>query len=368
MLQEQFEVVLSAAMQDIRWRTRKVILTCRAFEKVEPLRQHERLIWDFVQKVLNSGFGVRLVILGRGEVACTGLTKIYEGSGGRKALDSVTFTTASHGIFSLIGMNGAGKTTLVRILATQLALTSGSASIDGLDVMKDTKRLRERIAIIPQEARTIPWMTPSQSVYSYLLWRGEERGPAKRKAAESLAKVGIGEFASMPNRKLSGGQRRKVMVAAVLAADAEVTFLDEPTTGLDPISRKELWNSLEVISRDRFLVLTTHYLEEAESLANNIAVLDKGRLLGMGDMDSLRRLVRFQFSIRIPPGQKAPRSEEGNVTAGKNGETQILTNEDEARRLSGQLLADGISFSVNRTTLDDVFFHLVQESGATKDE
>ncbi len=306
--------------------------------------------------------------LGLGEVTCTTLTKVYGGAEEKKALDSVTFTTNSHGIFSLIGMNGAGKTTLVRILATQLELTAGSATIDGLDVMKDTRKLRERIAIIPQEARSIPWMTPSQSVYSYLLWRGEERRTASRKAIESLAKLGIGDLASTPNRKLSGGQRRKVMVAAVLAAEADITFLDEPTTGLDPISRKELWNSLEVISREKFLVLTTHYLEEAERLANNIAILDRGRLLGMGDMQSLRRLVKFQFSIRIPPGQRAPRSDEGYVTIGKDGGTQILTSEGEAYRLSGLLLADGVGFSVNHTTLDDVFFHLVRESGAPRDE
>jgi len=306
--------------------------------------------------------------LGQAEVRCVGLTKIYGGSEGKKALDSVTLTTDSHGIFSLIGMNGAGKTTLVRILATQLALTSGSASIDGLDVMRDARRLRERIAIIPQEARSIPWMTPSQTVYSYLLWRGEGRGDARKKAEESLAKVGMGEFGSTPNRKLSGGQRRKVMVAAVLAADADVTFLDEPTTGLDPISRKELWNSLEVIAKKKFLILTTHYLEEAEKLANRIAILDKGKLLGMGDMESLRRLVKFQYSIRIPPGQKAPVPSEGTATVGKDGETQILTNEEEAYLLSGSLLAEGTSFSVNRTTLDDVFFNVVRESGAKADD
>ena len=308
--------------------------------------------------------------MGQGEVICDRLTKVYEGSGGKKALDSVTFNTGSHGIFSLIGMNGAGKTTLVRILATQLALTSGSATIDGLDVMKDARKLRERIAIIPQEARTVPWMTPSQTVYSYLLWRGQERGDAKRRAAESLGKVGIGELASTINRKLSGGQRRKVMVAAVLAADAEVTFLDEPTTGLDPISRKELWNSLETMARDKFVILTTHYLEEAENLANNIAILDKGRLLGMGDMESLRRLVRYQYSIRIPSGQRVPDTDDGTVTLGKDGETRILTGEKEAYRLSEQLLSDGVSFSVNRTTLDDVFFHIVRESveGVTEDE
>ncbi len=111
-------------------------------------------------------------------LVCEGLTKEYTGSKGKKALDQVGLKIPSEGIFSLIGMNGAGKTTLVRILATQLEPTQGGARIDGLDVMRDAKKLRERIACVPQEARTVPWMTPKQTVRSYLLWRGVEYGEA----------------------------------------------------------------------------------------------------------------------------------------------------------------------------------------------
>ena len=296
-------------------------------------------------------------------LACHGLTKIYQGSEGKKALDGVTLDVQTRGIFSLIGMNGAGKTTLVRILATQLEPTGGDAQIRGMDVVKDAKKLRELIASIPQEARSVPWMTPMQTVVSYLLWRGIPYSEAKSRGAEALAKVGIEKQRDSLNRKLSGGQRRKVMVAAVLAADAEITFLDEPTTGLDPISRKELWQSLEELSRNHFLILTTHYLEEAEQLASTIGILDRGKLVGIGTLDELRGLVKHQYSIRLPSGVPVPEVKDGTVTKGRGGQVQILTGEQEAYALSGELLRSGAKISMSRISLDDVFFHFVGEQG-----
>jgi ABC-2 type transport system ATP-binding protein len=292
-------------------------------------------------------------------LVCSRLTKVYSDSKGKKALDAVSLSVPARGIFSLIGMNGAGKTTLVRILATQLEPTGGGASICGLDVMADARRLRERIASIPQEARSVPWMTPMQTVASYLLWRGVPYGEGRARASEALARVGIGEQRDTLNRRLSGGQRRKVMVAAVLAADAEITFLDEPTTGLDPISRSELWSSLAEVSKRHFLILTTHYLEEAEQLADEVGILDEGSLVGLGTLDQLRALVRHQYSIRVPPGGDIPGVREGEVTVGRDGQTQILTSEEEAYSLAGEFLRAGTRISVSRISLDDIFFRLV---------
>jgi ABC-2 type transport system ATP-binding protein len=303
--------------------------------------------------------------LNQGELICTGLTKVYSDSGERRALDSVTLTVPSHGIFTLIGKNGAGKTTLVRILATQLEPTLGSASINGIDVVKEAKKLRETIAILPQEARAVPWLTPLQTVVAYLLWRGFGYGEAKSRAEEALAKAGVAQYAGTVTRKLSGGLKRKVMVATALAADAEITFLDEPTTGLDPVSRMELWKSLDEIAKDRFLVLTTHYLEEAEHLADTIGVLDRGRLVGFGTLDYLRSLVKYEYSIRFPTTQGTPSVEGGVVTSGTDGQTQILTGEQEAYRLSRELLERGAKFSINRISLDGIFFSLV---GSVVDE
>jgi ABC-2 type transport system ATP-binding protein len=287
------------------------------------------------------------------------LTKVYSGSEGRKALDSATISVDSRGIFALIGMNGAGKTTLVRILATQLEPTAGSAQIDGVDVVKDAKKLRQRIAIVPQEARTVPWMTPKQTVTSYLLWRGLSYGESTKRALEALAVVGVEQYSNTLNRRLSGGIKRKVLVATVLASEAPVIFLDEPTTGLDPISRRELWAFLGRLAKNRFVVLTTHYLEEAEQLANMICILHQGRVAGFGTLDQLRGSIRQQFSVVVQSGSATPRVTEGIVTVARDGQTQILTSESEAYSISRELLATGARFSMSKVSLNDVFFQVV---------
>ena len=302
----------------------------------------------------------------RGELRCESLTKVYGGSKGKKALDDVSFNLPSSGVFSLIGMNGAGKTTLVRILATQLQPTSGKASVNGMDVMKDAGKLRDCIACVPQEARTAPFMTPKQTVLSYLLWRGLGYGEASSKAVEALGRVGLGDQVDVLSRKLSGGTRRKVLVATVLSSDADIIFLDEPTTGLDPISRRDLWNLLTSLAKDRFLILTTHYLEEAEHLANNIGIIHRGKLIGLGTIDQLRATVRFQYSLMLPSNQTTPTVRDGEVTVGSAGQTQILTNEDEAREISRSLLENGTKFSMSRISLDDIFFRLVH--GASEED
>jgi ABC-2 type transport system ATP-binding protein len=292
-----------------------------------------------------------------GKLECNGLTKIYEDH--RKALENVTFTVETSGIFALIGRNGAGKTTLIRILATELQPTAGTASINGLDVLKQEDKLREKIAIVPQEARTIRWMTAKQTVLSYLLWRGYTYGDAKRLADESLAKLGLQEYADVLTNRLSGGTKRKVLIATVMASEADVIFLDEPTTGLDPISRRELWEILRTLGKERFIFLTTHYLEEAEELADKIGILKDGKLVSIGTLSDLRKSSKYQYSIRLPPKAPVPTLKDGEVTTGAHGNTQVMTNEEEAFRLAKLLSEQGTHFSINPVTLDDIFFYLV---------
>jgi ABC-2 type transport system ATP-binding protein len=299
---------------------------------------------------------------GDGILLCDSLTKVYGDSGRKKALDSVSLEIPSHGIFSLIGMNGAGKTTLVRILATQLAPTEGRATINGLDVMKDARLIRERIACIPQEARTVPWMTPKQTVLSYLLWRGVGYGEAGRRAIEALAKVGLEGQENSLNRRLSGGTKRKVLVATVLSSNADIIFLDEPTTGLDPLSRQELWTILAELAEDRFLILTTHYLEEAERLADLIGILHNGRLIGMGTLEQLRSALKYQYSLMVTSTTELPAVREGQVTRSRTGQIQILADESEAFDISRSLLEKGTKFSMSKVSLEDIFFHLVHRT------
>jgi len=294
------------------------------------------------------------------QITCNNLTKIY-GKSERKALDSVSLSLPSRGIFVLIGRNGSGKTTLVRILATQLEPTSGSATIDGLDVVSEARDVRQKIAIVPQEARPIPWMTPMQTVQSYLLWRGFSYSEAKRRTLETLEMLGLGKSLNVLNRSLSGGNKRKVMVATVLSSEAEVIFMDEPTTGLDPISRKEFWETLRESGRDRFTFLTTHYLEEAEQLADHIGMLDNGNLIRMGTLEQLQQSVPYNYSVKIlSKTATVPKIETGETVTSMDGNIRILTSEEEAFRMSRELTKTGSRFTVNPLSLDDIFFYLAR--------
>ena len=256
----------------------------------------------------------------------------------------------------------------MRVLATELAPTAGSASINGIDVVKEDKKLRERIAIVPQEARTISWMTPKQSTLTYLMWRGFGYSEAKKRAEESLARLKLDKSADTLNRFLSGGTKRKALAAMVLASEADIIFLDEPTTGLDPISRRDFWQILSELAKDRFIFLTTHYLEEAEQLADTLGVLGGGRLVAVGTVPSIRGRIKYQYSLKLPPHSPVPGVSDGEVTTGRNGETQIFTNEDEAFALSRRLSVAGTRFSIGPVSLDDIFFQLVGESTGAEEE
>ena len=290
------------------------------------------------------------------EILCEGISKEY--IGGKIALSSISFTIPSHGIFAVIGKNGAGKTTLARILSTLLEPSTGRATIDGLDVMADAKRLRERMAVVPQEGRTVAWMTPIQTVSAYLLWRGVGYKESFKRAEEAVARIGLEKQGDRLNRTLSGGMKRKVLVAMVLASDSEFIFLDEPSTGLDPISRQQLWRLLIELGKDRFVLLTTHYLEEAERVADRIGILDNGRLMAIGNMQELRGRLKHQYSLKVPAGIDL-HVESGETVELGNGQFQILTTQEEALRISKDLIGTKAQFSVNPITLDDIFTYTV---------
>jgi ABC-2 type transport system ATP-binding protein len=196
------------------------------------------------------------------------------------------------------------------------------------------------------------------------MWRGFGYSEARRRAMDSLEKLGIASSANSLNRTLSGGNRRKVLVATVMASEAEIIFLDEPTTGLDPISRREFWDLLRSLGKERFTFLTTHYLEEAEALADQIGILDRGKLIQIGTLEELRQSVSYNYSMNIPldPRLATPTAMSGEVVKGTDG-YRILTTEDEAFRLSRELSKGGFKFTINPVTLDDIFFHVVNKVG-----
>jgi ABC-2 type transport system ATP-binding protein len=291
-------------------------------------------------------------------IKCEKLTKKYPGSE-KLALNSVDLSIPAKGIFALIGRNGAGKTTLVRILATQLTPTSGTASVDGFDVMREPVPIRGMIAVVPQEARTVGWISAAQQIQTYLLWRGHGLGEANAMAKRALSELGIARYANEKNSSLSGGTKRKVLAAAAIASGAKMLFLDEPTTGLDPIAREELWELLFRLKRTHFIFLTTHYLEEAERLADTIGIMDEGRLLAIGSLESLRKGMRYSHSVRFK-GKIGLGKVDGRRTVGKDGFTQVFIGEKGAYELSKRLVAKGISFSINPVSLDDIFYYYVK--------
>jgi len=291
------------------------------------------------------------------EIIARNLSKNYEGK--TLALDNINFNISMNGIVAIIGKNGAGKTTLVRILATQLLPTRGSAFINGFNVVDEADRVREIIAAVPQEARAVPWLTPLQTVSSYLMWRGLSYRESRERGKDVLRTLGLESVENEKNRKLSGGMKRKVLVATVISSDAPIIFLDEPTTGLDYISRKELWEILQSMKYNRLIILTTHYLEEAEVLGDRVGILDRGKLLAFGSMDDLRRIVKYPFSIKIS-GDVKLNSINGYLKRLLNGEIQIFSTQEEIFEMASDLLERGIKFTVQEVSLNNIFEFLVE--------
>ncbi|WP_297026026.1 ABC transporter ATP-binding protein, partial [Thermoplasma sp.] len=220
------------------------------------------------------------------------LRKVY--SNGKVAIDGMNLDIPS-GISAIIGRNGAGKTTLMRILSTQLMPTSGSVKIMGLDIREDSSRIRKIVCSIPQEASPIGVLTPLEQVKMYLVARGFSYSSADAEARRALDDVGLGESMRLPADTLSGGMKRKIFVAMALASSSEIVFLDEPTTGLDPISRYEVWAAIRKLGSD--ILLTTHYMEEAASLASYIVLVDSGRIIMGGTLKDL--LSEFSGKVRV---------------------------------------------------------------------
>ncbi|WP_243678248.1 ABC transporter ATP-binding protein [Vulcanisaeta distributa] len=205
-------------------------------------------------------------------------------------------------IATLLGPNGAGKTTLIRILTTELMPHGGEAYVAGFNVVSQASEVRRRIAVIPQDARPISYMTPQEFVYSYLLLRGLPRNDARKATRDSLEELGLWDLRNTPIYQLSGGMTRRVLVAAILASNAEVVFLDEPTVGLDAASRRVVWNSLRRYSDSgASIFLTTHYIEEAEQISDIVFLIDSGLIVSRGKPSELVNKLPGKYVVEYPP-------------------------------------------------------------------
>ena len=221
-------------------------------------------------------------------IGADGLVKTYPK--GVRALDGVTFSVERGTVFGLLGPNGAGKSTTVKILTTLTAPDAGSAVVAGHDVVREPRRVRQSIGVVGQKHGMDPEATGIENLRLQGDLSGMPRREAKARAHELLGRFGLSDFARRLVRTYSGGMQRKLDVALGLMHRPEVLFLDEPTTGLDPEARADMWEEIEQLtSADGISVLlTTHYLEEADRLASRLAIVDRGRIVAAGTPDELK--------------------------------------------------------------------------------
>jgi len=289
------------------------------------------------------------------------LTRVYPpASSGARALDDLSLTVPSGRVFGLIGRNGAGKTTFIRIAATQLEPTEGRIEVLGHDVMTETDQVRARIACVPQESRPLYFLTVEEAIRLNLRLRGMTGRLARARTQDVLAELSLNELASRPISRLSGGQRRRVMVAMVLGTEAELIFLDEPTTGLDPIARREVWEAIRRATREgRTTLLTTHYLDEAETLSGRLALIERGRLILEGSPQDLRGRVRSPYRVTVEGSFSVEELRSfGTARAIEHG-FLVFAGEESARRLAQEALRRGARVAFGPVDLEDIFLEVV---------
>jgi ABC-2 type transport system ATP-binding protein len=233
------------------------------------------------------------------------LVKAYGGK--VRALDGLSLIVPRGGIFALLGPNGAGKTTLIRILATLLPPDAGAARIAGIDVRQDPAGVRAQIGLAGQAAAVDGWLTGRENVEMVGRLYGLPRGLARRRAREVLERIHLTDVADRQVKTYSTGMRRRLDLAASLVGRPRVLFLDEPTAGLDPASRHDLWALIRDLAEDgTTVVLTTQYLEEADQLASRIAVIDHGRLASEGTAAQLKdRVGGAVVELRVAAADRA---------------------------------------------------------------
>ncbi|MEU3712678.1 daunorubicin resistance protein DrrA family ABC transporter ATP-binding protein [Streptomyces catenulae] len=307
-------------------------------------------------------------------IQAEGLRKEYRGT---RALRGVDLAVPSGTVLGLLGPNGAGKTTTVRMLATLLAPDGGRAEVAGYDVVRQPHEVRRRIGLAGQYAAVDELLTGRENLtlIGTLLHLG--RAAARERAAQLLDRFELTGAGDRPARTYSGGMRRRLDLAACLVARPAVLFLDEPTTGLDPVSRMSLWTAVRDLVADGVTVLlTTQYLEEADQLADRIAVVESGRVIADGTPDELKRKTgeeRLEIAVTHPADLPAAVSALRRVTAAEplaDDATRTLSltvdgGTDTIAAVAAALHAADIAvtdFALRRPTLDEVFVSLTGRS------
>ena len=295
------------------------------------------------------------------------VSKAYKGST-HSALNNVSLNVETKQIFTILGRNGVGKTTFIRICATQLMPSAGTVYVLGYDILKEPSKIRNIVSIVPQEGRPLRALTPWDHVYNWLQIRGEDKKAAREKTEKILHKLELYEAKDRPAMNLSGGMKQKVLVAMAMATNAQLLFLDEPTIGLDPVSRRQVWSAIKDWKKQGgSILLTTHYMDEAEMLSDNIVIIDNGHLMAQGTMRDLRRFIPQNIRVDIAKDgiDTDILKSYGSIVDTGTDTIRLLTFESTIRELSEFAIKRSLSFTISPITLDDVFVSLVGNSVET---
>lgn len=302
-------------------------------------------------------------------VEAHGLVKTF---GENRAVDGVDLNVRAGTVYGVLGPNGAGKSTVISMLATLLKPDAGSALVFGHDVQREAQVVRQLIGVTAQFASVDEKLSATENLIIFSRLLGLSRSEARRKSTQLLEDFGLTDAASRPLAKFSGGMRRRLDLAASLIAQPPLIFLDEPTTGLDPRTRSQMWDTIRrLVSSGSTVLLTTQYLEEADQLADRVAVIDAGRVVAEGTADELKASVgesSLQLRLSDPADLDAARRTIGSVLgvpavispeAGRI--TAPMTDPDRVTDLFIAFREAGIhlsEMSVQKPTLDEVFLTL----------
>ena len=287
------------------------------------------------------------------------------------AVDGISFSVEHGEIFALLGPNGAGKSTLIRMLTTLLPPTSGSATICGHDVLKQADAVRRLIGVIPQAMTSDMELSIEENLLIYAKLYGVPRERRRRLMAELIEAVELTKWKDKPVKNLSGGMRRRVEIARGLVHEPRVFFLDEPTTGLDPVSRVAVWEMLRQLkeNRDLTVLITTHYMDEADKLCDRIAIVDHGKLVALDSPMKLKASISgsniLEVSFSMTPAGWEDRLRalpDVEAVSGHDNVFRVATRNGPATTMAlleaaAQINLPVHSLSVQSTTLDDVFVH-----------
>ncbi len=305
------------------------------------------------------------------------LVKVFRGE--IRALTDVSFEVASGTVHGLLGPNGAGKTTLIRVLTTLLAPDAGTARVGGVDVVGDPAAVRARIGLAGQYAAVDDYLTGRENVEMIGRLYGLRADDSRRRATEVLERIRMIDPAGRQVKTYSAGMRRRLDLAASLVGRPQVLFLDEPTTGLDPASRRDVWELIrDLVDDGTTVVLTTQYLEEADQLADRITVIDTGRVVREGTSDQLKATVGAAMIELHVNGADRVRAVEALAELGAyhqvdRGAPVVLPAADGVHTLRDVLLRLDTAritpedLSLRKPTLDDVFLSLTGHTTSSSD-